>query len=232
MSERDEPLFGKAIGHLIHDIRNPLNVIIGFSSLMQSDEDMPDEIKDYIGKIYYSGMMIEEMLTDVDVMNSDNADLDKTEIEISSLFKEIFEVKKMIFPDNKIVFNLINTEDTRITVSAELLKKIMDNLYNFSRKGLRTVQDKIIYIQYIIESDYLRIIYSDTSDPVEISDDYFTYDDVVKARRGLGLLFVKKYIDLTDSKITYLKHIDWKTYASRIGLNIKTEHGFVLKIKI
>ena len=49
-----EKIFGKAIPQLIHDIRNPLNIVIGFSSILQIDETINDEIRSYIQNILYS----------------------------------------------------------------------------------------------------------------------------------------------------------------------------------
>ena len=48
-----EKIFGKAIPQLIHDIRNPLNIVIGFSSILQIDETINDEIRSYIQNILY-----------------------------------------------------------------------------------------------------------------------------------------------------------------------------------
>ena len=44
--------FGKAMPQIIHDIRNPLNIIIGFSSIMQIDDTISQENAQYLQKIY------------------------------------------------------------------------------------------------------------------------------------------------------------------------------------
>ena len=61
-----EKIFGKAIPQLIHDIRNPLNIVIGFSSILQIDETINDEIRSYIQNILYSSFKIEELLSNID----------------------------------------------------------------------------------------------------------------------------------------------------------------------
>ena len=43
--------FGKAMPQIIHDIRNPLNIIIGFSSIMQIDDTISQENAQYLQKI-------------------------------------------------------------------------------------------------------------------------------------------------------------------------------------
>ncbi len=232
MDNESQNLFGKAIGHLIHDIRNPLNVIVGFSSIIKGDADLPEETRDYLNKIYYSGIMIEDMLSDIDAYLYDNLEFSKESVDISGLLNKSFEIKDIIYPDSKIKFCLVNKDTANVEISALILKKIIDNLYTFSRKGLRTVSVKDILIMYEVEGEYLRIIYSDSGQSVESTDDYFSYEDIINAKRGLGLLFVKKYIEITDSKIVYLKGSEWQSYINRIGLDFDTEHGFVIKYKL
>ena len=64
-------LFGDAMPQVVHDIRNPLNIIIGYSSILQMDSSLSEESRQYIQKVYQSGLAIEDLLSDIDFFDLD-----------------------------------------------------------------------------------------------------------------------------------------------------------------
>ena len=64
--EDKDKIFGKAIPQIIQDIRNPLNIVIGFSSILQIDETINTEIRSYLHNILYSSFKIEDLLSNID----------------------------------------------------------------------------------------------------------------------------------------------------------------------
>ena len=66
-SEDKYSIIGEALPQIIHDIRNSLNAIIGFSSILNMEESLDEETKLYIGSIYDSGNQIEDLLEAIDI---------------------------------------------------------------------------------------------------------------------------------------------------------------------
>ncbi|NJP10415.1 MAG: response regulator [Leptolyngbyaceae cyanobacterium RU_5_1] len=53
------------VSRMSHDLRTPLNAILGFSELMQEDESLPTEYKDYLNSIYRSGQSLLKLINNI-----------------------------------------------------------------------------------------------------------------------------------------------------------------------
>ena len=84
--EDKEKMFGKAIPQIIHDIRNPLNIIIGFSSILQLDDSINEEVRSYLKNIILSGMHIEQLLSNIDYFMMDTLDLPIVKVNLKRIF--------------------------------------------------------------------------------------------------------------------------------------------------
>lgn len=229
MSKYNE-LFGKAIPQLIHDIRNPLNIIIGFSSIIQIDETVNDEVRGYLKKIFHSGMFIEDMLSNIDYFSMDKIDLDETDFEITQAVQNFYKTKNETITDKKISLNIFFENEITIRYSLELLNKILENLFQFSLKGFKSINSKDIFISIKKEDNNLLLRYSDSTEPVHIEGSYFTVEETIKIRRGLGPTFVEKFVETFNGNIKYYYLKDW--YEINKDGRIKTNHGFCISLPI
>ncbi|MBO7621837.1 MAG: response regulator [Victivallales bacterium] len=131
-----------------HDMRTPLNSIIGFTDLLRSDNDLPAVQKDHLESIAYSGGILLELINDLldffkleagkMEFNYDYYDFQKLVTPIVKTFKPITDAKNLqlvtdiaempaLFIDmehvRRILANLISnavkfTSDGTITISA------------------------------------------------------------------------------------------------------------------
>lgn len=53
------------LSNMSHDIRTPLNAIIGYSDIAQKEKTSPEEMKEYLSKIGASGQQLLELINDV-----------------------------------------------------------------------------------------------------------------------------------------------------------------------
>lgn len=60
------------LSNMSHDIRTPLNAVTGYTALALEEENLPDNIRDYLEKIDYSGKHLLSLINDI---------LDMTQIE-------------------------------------------------------------------------------------------------------------------------------------------------------
>ncbi|HNZ27125.1 MAG TPA: hypothetical protein PLG34_06670 [Spirochaetota bacterium] len=228
-SKYDE-LFGKAMPQLIHDIRNPLNIIIGFSSIIQIDETVNDEVRGYLRNIFHSGMFIEEMLSNIDYFSMEKIDLDESEFEVTQAIQNFFKTKNETITDKKISLNIFSENEITVRHSLEILNKILENLFQFSLKGFKSISSKDIFISIKKENNNLLLRYSDSSEPVHIKGDYFSVDETIKIRRGLGPIFVEKFVEIFNGNTKYYYLKDW--YEINKDARIKTNHGFCISLPI
>jgi len=227
-----EEIFGKAIGQLIHDIRNPLNTIIGFSSILKIDENLNDEIKGYIKKIFHSGMIIEKLLSNIDYYMIDEISSDSIDFDILSVSQNYFNTLNDIFEEKQLNIEFISEEKIIVNSSIEIFNKILDNLFHYSLKGLRASKKREISVFFKKENNDVIMIYSDSSTPIFIENDYFSFDEILKSKRGLGILFIEKYIRYYNGNIKYFYGNKWQTCISLYTQKIKNNHGFLIKLPI
>jgi light-regulated signal transduction histidine kinase (bacteriophytochrome) len=227
-----EEIFGKAISQLIHDIRNPLNIIIGFSQMIQIDENINPEIRNYVKKIFQSGMFIEELLTNIDYYVIEKSELEESEISIEDEIVQILSNKTESFAEKKITVDYQINENRSFKFSQILFRKVIENLFLFSMKGFKSSHIKKIIFRIMTKPGFFEIYYSDTSEPVDIKTGYFSFDEVLKAKRGLGPTFVEKYLQLYQGSIQYYAGQKWRDLTGSDPLFVETRQGFHLSIPV
>ncbi|MGN1093622.1 MAG: response regulator, partial [Candidatus Neoclostridium sp.] len=80
------------LSNMSHDIRTPMNAIIGFATLAAADPANAEKVKDYLSKILSSGNHLLTLINDILDMSrieSGKICLDETEVNLSDVFHEI-----------------------------------------------------------------------------------------------------------------------------------------------
>lgn len=95
------------LSNMSHDIRTPLNAIIGFAKLLERDADQPDMVHRYTGKIHSSGMHLLELINDVldmskietgkTVLNLEPVNIADVITQISDMMRPMAEAKQQTF---------------------------------------------------------------------------------------------------------------------------------------
>jgi light-regulated signal transduction histidine kinase (bacteriophytochrome) len=227
-----DEIFGKAIPQLIHDIRNPLNIVVGFSSIVQIDESINAEVRSYLKKIFQSGMYIEQLLSNVDFYMMDNVELEENEFDILAESENFYKLKNEVITEKNIIIVQICPDKIKARFSMEIFTRILENFFQFSQKGFNSSKLKQIQIFYKLQDNNLVIYYTDSSEPIFIENDYFDFEEVLKAKRGLGLEFNRKFITTYGGKIIYQYGKKWQNIADTLNPSIKTNHGFVIELPI
>lgn len=84
------------LSNMSHDIRTPMNAIVGFSVLLEKDADKPDKVREYTRKITASGHHLLSLINDV-------LDMSKIESGKTSLNAERFSLPELIEELNIII---------------------------------------------------------------------------------------------------------------------------------
>lgn len=232
MNYNSDEIFGKAIGQIIHDIRNSLNIIIGFSSLIQTDENIDDEIKEYFNRILHSGFSIENLLSSIDDYVMEHIEIENSKIDVISESKKFFTELIKNIDELNVKIEYLNENKITVNTSLELYRKLLDNLFHFSLKELRNQEQKDIQIAFNLKGKELVILYSDSSSPIYIADKYFTFEEILESKRGLNLIFVEKYIELLNGNVNYYYGNKWNEITSKFSNKIIFSHGFVVRIPL
>ena len=223
-------LFGNAMPQVVHDIRNPLNIIIGYSSILQMDSSLSEESRQYIQKVYQSGLAIEDLLSDIDFFDLDLSEFESDNINIADAVREYVNYYKTTVGSD-IYVEMTRLAEVKTFLPPVIFKKLFNNLFGFSNKGFKTSStSKKIFISVTTDGGTFRIMYSDTTMSVSLDGDYFTFDDSIHARRGLFPIFLENAAKSLGGTIRYLQQKSWQDTRGDFAPN--TQHGFIIDIPI
>ena len=191
-----------------HEFKTPISAIEGYSMLLQNDDNLNDEQREYVQKIIFntqrlssltgSILLLSKLENQSIISNKIKFDLDE-QIRHSILSFENHWEKKEIEWD-------IEMDDTDFVGNESLLHHIWDNLISnaikFSNQRgkiiirLQNLEDKVIFT---ISDSGIGI---NEEAQKHIFDKFYQADSSHKQEgNGLGLALVKKIVDLEGGKI-------------------------------
>ncbi len=205
--------------NLSHDIRTPMNAIIGFTDLLSKYENNENKRKDYIRKIQESSRYLLELINNVlDMARIENGKMTLNESAwninqlndfISSVFSGQIEKKSIHFESEVNVSRPDIMCDT--TKMKEIFFNLVSNAVKYTPKG-GSVSVRITEIPSAREGyETIRTVVEDTG--VGMSGEYlphifedFSREENPNQRQivgtGLGMPIVKKIVDLMGGSIT------------------------------
>ena len=196
----------RIIASISHDIKTPLTSIIGYSNLLK-DQNLNDESKKYNEKIYDKALNIKDILSNFDdyLLNQEKIELQKTNIQIKDIVKQLNDDYKIELENNNIEF-IVKTKIPNSYISVDILKlkRIFSNMISNSARYLPD-GGKIDIDIYNDNQDY-KFVISDNGPGVDekiigkIFDPLFT-TDLSRKISGLGLSICKEFIEMHGGKI-------------------------------
>ncbi len=204
--------------NMSHDIRTPLNAIIGYAELLKGCVGDPGKVGECIEKINHSG---EELLAVFDEFLKDNlsepsrAELTEREYHLGELLKEVEKGAERPIKAKNIKFNLDKTGLSHFTVEVdyirlrEILNQLLDNAVKYT-----PARGQVSLMVRESESDrkgrrMYRFVISDTGCgiPEERLEAIFEparqeKNAVYNGMPGAGLAVVKSYVEVMGGDIT------------------------------
>ncbi len=206
------------LSNMSHDIRTPMNAIIGFSESLLT-EDLPQGQKNEVQSIYDAASTLLEIINNIlDVSRIESGKEEKKEktYEIRKVIMQLSSVITAKVDQNKVNFNInINKDVPKFLIGDEL--KIYQILMNLLSNAVKYTDEG--YINFNITSENvgdmatLKFVVADTGIGIKESD----YDKLfVKFSRihnqenyksiegtGLGLVITKKLVELLGGTIEF-----------------------------
>ena len=204
--------------NMSHDIRTPMNAILGFTDLLEKHSEDPVRRSDYIGKIKSSGEFLLSLINNVLEMSrieSGKVDLNEMPWSVEgfndslySIFDEQMKAKgiefiREIYVEHEYVY--CDTLKLR-----ELFHNILSNAYKYTPEGgkIRMVvrefpSDREGYAMFRTEISDTGIGISQEYLPhlfEEFSREHTTTESKVKGT-GLGMAIVKRLVEMMDGQI-------------------------------
>ncbi len=208
------------LSNMSHDIRTPMNAIIGFSNLLKADMDNPKKVKEYVRKITASSQHLLGLINDVlDIskIESGKTTLTVSEFEIGQLVEDVDAVIRAQVKAKRQAFDVrvrgvkedrLIGDQTRIN---QILINILSNAVKYTPEGGRIEMnitqrdhssDKIAHLRFQIRDNGIGM----SEEYLEVLFDSFTreYDTTTSGIQGtgLGMAITKNLVDLMGGTIT------------------------------
>ncbi len=132
------------LSNMSHDIRTPMNAIIGYTNLAQSEENGEEELRGYLAKIRTSSHHLLALINDVLEMSrieSGKMDLESIEVDLKKTLEEVRDMFSTQMEEKDIEFTVDASEirDSRIYCDKNRLNRVLLNLlsnaYKFTPAG-------------------------------------------------------------------------------------------------
>ncbi|MDE7454751.1 MAG: response regulator, partial [Clostridia bacterium] len=132
------------LNNMSHDIRTPMNAIIGFTSLASTHIDNKEQVRDYLGKIMTSGNHLLSLINDVLDMSRIESGKVKIEEKETSLPDVMHDLKTIVQSDVKskqLEFYIDTLDVTNETIICDKLRlnqvllNILSNAMKYTKPG-------------------------------------------------------------------------------------------------
>ncbi len=209
-----------------HDIRTPMNAIIGFLALMRDEADNPGMVMEYTQRIDAASQHLLGLINDVLDMNkieSGSATLSISELNLAEI---IDEINSIIRPQTKakdqnfdIFVSHLNYEHLlgdKLRIN-QIMINLLSNAVKYTPEG-GNVQMRVEELPQVVQN-YSRIRFTVSDDGLGMSDDYlqvifdpFTREETEITHQiqgtGLGMAITKSLVDLMGGTIRVESELD------------------------
>ncbi|MDE7021822.1 MAG: response regulator [Lachnospiraceae bacterium] len=230
------------LSNMSHDIRTPMNAIVGFSALMQRDANNPDKVREYTRKIASSSQHLLGLINDVLDMSkieSGKTTLNISEISLAQLVEELMSMMqpqaKAKHQDFKIYVRDICNEEVlgdRLRIN-QILINIISNALKYTPENGKVEMTVMQLPQRTKNFGLFRFIISDNG--IGMSKEYletifqpFSRETTKKTLgiqgTGLGMAITKNLVDLMGGTIEVKSELD-KGSVFTLDLELRIREG-------
>lgn len=207
------------LSNMSHDIRTPMNAILGFATLLARDAENPEKVREYTRKIAFSGRHLLSLINDVlDVSKIESGKVVLTigEFSLSNMISSVDAIIRPAAKAKRQMFHVSVTgikhenlvgDETRIN---QILINLLSNAVKYTQEG-GDIWFRIIGLeQRSSQLEHIRIEVEDngfgmTPEYLEVIFDAFTRAENSTTNKvqgtGLGMAITKNIVELMGGTI-------------------------------
>jgi len=223
-----------------HDIRTPMNAIIGFLTLMQNEADNPDLVREYVQRIDAASRHLLGLINDVLDMNKIESGSTTLNIAEMNLAEVIDEINTIIRPQTKaknqtfdIFVSHLNFEHLlgdKMRINQILINLLSNSVKYTPENG--TIEMRVDELPQVLDN-YSRIRFTVSDNGLGMSEDFlkvifdpFTREDTKVTHEilgtGLGMAITKNLVDLMGGTIRVESQLgEGSTFTVELELHIQ-----------
>ncbi len=230
------------LSNMFHDIRTPMNAVLGFTTLLAKDAENPDKVREYTKKITASGQHLLSLINDVlDVskIESGKVVLNMEEFTLHDLVSSVDAIVRPMAVARSQKFHVEVTDikheyligdETRIN---QILINLLSNAVKYTPEGgniwfrmigLKQRSGQFEHIRIEVEDDG----YGMTKEYLKTIFDAFTRAENSTTNKvqgtGLGMAITKNIVELMGGTIEVSSEVD-KGSLFRVELEFRIPEG-------
>ena len=207
------------LSNMSHDIRTPMNAIIGFTSLLSESADDPPKVRDYAAKITSAGQHLLGLINDV-------LDMSKIESGETVLHIKEFDLQELLDELKNMILPLTTTHHQSFTIQlqditchklcgdslriSQILLNLLSNAVKYTPEGGNICL--LVRMQEATSRSRLHLLFEVEDDGIGIEPDFlhtifepFTREEGKIQNEvqgtGLGMAITKNLVDLMGGQI-------------------------------
>ena len=201
--------------NISHEVRTPLNAIVGFSTLLGEHVDLPDRRKEYLEIITRNSDHLLEIMDDIVEISKIDAKMikiRKDKVNLNSVLVKVYNQFRDEASGKEI---LLSFEPEHDTVEAEVYSdwyKLTEVLRNLVENALKFTFEGRVEFGYSVKEGKIEFFVSDTGSGIPYDQqarifNRFFQGDSSSSRRytgtGMGLPISKAYVELLGGEIWF-----------------------------
>ena len=230
------------LSNMSHDIRTPMNAVLGFTTLLSRDANNPDKVREYTKKIMASGQHLLSLINDIldvskiesgkVVLNVEEFTLNDLVSSVDAIIRPMAEARsqKFFVEVTGIKHECLLGDETRIN---QILINLLSNAVKYTPEG-GMIWFRIIGLkQRSGQFEHIRIEVQDngygmTKEYLETIFDAFTRAENSTTNKvqgtGLGMAITKNIIELMGGTIDVFSEVD-RGSLFRVELEFRIPEG-------
>ena len=208
------------LSNMSHDMRTPMNAIIGFSALLDRDASKPDKVREYNGKIAASSRHLLNLINNVLDMSKIESGQNRLDVAEFTLEELLEELKAAVQPmalekQQSLEIGSCSLRSECLLGDKPRLRQILVNLLsnavNYTPKGGR-IELSVLELPEI-SGEYAHLCFQVRDNGIGISPEFLEhiFDPFTREKNttasgilgtGLGLAIAKSMVDLMGGTIS------------------------------
>ena len=212
-AEASDKLKTSFLNNISHEVRTPLNGILGFAEIMSQSDLSEEEKKDSISMLHESSDSLLNTITnymDISLITSGNMSVNKKDFIPGQILWRIFDNYKTICSNRKLELLLSipgQSDNLSINTDPEIFQKIITHLLN---NAIKFTEKGSVNYGYIIHEGEIEFFVKDTGigigkESIHNIFDNFVKEDLSPSRltegSGLGLSIAKGMVEIIGGNI-------------------------------
>lgn len=202
-------IIGQTVSTLVHDMRKPLNNVMGYASLLQETDLTQQERSDFAEQIVKYVMLFSSMMEEILEYVAGNEKVQKTTVGVEEYMAD---VRDTLMPPGlelpvKIIVNSAPAHGYIMNIDRQRFSRVFQNLVNNAIDAIEGKGGSQIAIDVTPKENMLEFVITDDGPgvPAEIADSLFQpFVTLGKSHgTGLGLAIVDRMVSIHGGKIRY-----------------------------